>query len=1026
MGDSDLQRRIQGFVEDEGLEAARQALERLREGMAEGEEGAKQLGDYLLLRVIGRGAMGVIHEAVQISVPGRRVALKELSRTGSAALRLKRFRREIEVIGRFDHPNIVPILSADLGGDVPYYAMKLLAGRSLEETLERTPGLGGDYARLARMLRDVALALEHAHARGVVHRDVNPRNVVIEPDGTPVLIDFGLARDVRSEDPLTLEGDAVGTADYMAPEQVSTDRGPVTAATDVYALGATLYRCLALRPPYRSDSLHSTFQRILGGLPRPPRRFRPDVPRDLEAICLKAMDVEPSRRYASAKAVADDLDALLELRPVSASAPGFVRHLRWTLRRHKRWTAAVVVNLVLLAGVWTYFDWWAPREVEARVLEQVDAMSERLDDLERRGREVFEARARLEAVPMGQRLERADEFVRHADELADLALDWERTYAEATLDVANARLDRDSQELRKAQAGLLERKLRRALEQSAPHLSPEIARLQERLEELDPEASRRSDLLDEHGSLEIRCRQEGTKLFLCDRLDSEEDGRWLFDEAHGKPLTPNERHSVPEGSYLLIARLEGHVDTRLPILVRRQAVQREGEIAIAVECHTANVIGEGWCFINGGRSILGEPVRGPLDFRELLTPVDSFFIMEKEVDEALVHSLLPEVWKESRGDPVPGRAAGSLNRDDAEALTRAFNAREAARGAQRPFFYRLPTPLEWERAGRGADGRLYPWGDRNDFAFSANYQNSHDGDHRFFDPATASNDCSPFGVRDLAGSRHEMCLPIGAIERIGRGKALVRGGSVLSHRPDQLTLLAEHEVQAAVEQPSTGLRLAKVILPPIPDLPHAAFQDDFLGGDDAGWKSGLQFGRGFEQARRVERRDGVLLLRGYAGHFSDRVQAWHGISVPPSSFRARATVHLTHASENVEKRGFTLAVVERPEWWKLEKGGGTGVGLSVGWDRSVACIVGSEKVRARLEKPTGDLNVELELEVRDGRVTCRVWPRGGPRPDEPFLDPLPLPPTILPRARTLLLEVDNLASLRVEVDRVSIEPLAGD
>ncbi|MFT7463164.1 MAG: serine/threonine protein kinase, partial [Pseudohongiellaceae bacterium] len=377
-------------MDEAGTDAARNVLHELQSQLSVEPTGlpvsGTMLGEYRLLREIGRGGMGVIFEAEQTSVPGRRVAIKLLARSAASELRLNRFRREIEVIGRLDHMNIVPILSADLSGEEPWYAMKLVLGRTLRELLD--DGELFDFGQMASIFRELAWALDHAHCKGVVHRDVNARNIMLDAQGKAQLLDFGLAHDDLSQTVLTLGDDALGTAEYMSPEQVSGRGGDICPATDVYGLGATLYRCLCGRPPFSGRTLHEVFERILAGHPTALRKLRPDVPPDLAAICLQAMAPDIGSRYESAGEMAQDLTAFLEYGPVHARSPGFVRRGLRMVRQHRGVALVTAIALLFAAGVWLEGSWWTPRrllsmqDVAARAgdLDQVTQLSQRLHE----------------------------------------------------------------------------------------------------------------------------------------------------------------------------------------------------------------------------------------------------------------------------------------------------------------------------------------------------------------------------------------------------------------------------------------------------------------------------------------------------------------------------------------------------------------------------------------------------------------------------------------------------------------------
>jgi serine/threonine protein kinase len=260
--------------------------------------------------------MGVVCKALQLSLK-RPVALKMI-RDGALAgpQQLARFRIEAQAAARMRHPNIVPIFEVGEHEGRPFFAMELVEGGSLDKHLDGRPQPSPQAAELVRTL---ALAVQHAHEQKIVHRDLKPANVLLAADGTPKITDFGLAKRLDSESTAwTQEGAVVGTASYMAPEQAAGRVHEVGPAVDVYALGAILYELLTGQPPFRADSWDETVRQVLHEEPAPPARLEPDVPRDLETVCLKCLEKEPSRRYATAAQLADDLGRFLEGKPVAA------------------------------------------------------------------------------------------------------------------------------------------------------------------------------------------------------------------------------------------------------------------------------------------------------------------------------------------------------------------------------------------------------------------------------------------------------------------------------------------------------------------------------------------------------------------------------------------------------------------------------------------------------------------------------------------------------------------------------------
>jgi serine/threonine protein kinase/WD40 repeat protein/tetratricopeptide (TPR) repeat protein len=383
----------------------------------------ERMGEYRILRLLGRGGMGIVYEAVQETL-GRHVALKVLPGhvLGDPTQR-DRFRLEARSVARLHHTNIVPVFAVGEHQGVPYFAMQFIAGHSLEVILEdlrqlrgvakhgpvrldaglastvenrESLGLarsllatgpdsewpvatgpvpvvepsnvspepdplprpapsssgsaalsstapGGYYRAAARIGLQVAEALAHAHDHGVLHRDIKPSNLLLDADGRVWVTDFGLAKLEGNEGP-TRSGDLVGTLRYMPPERFDGWSDP---RSDLYALGATLYELLTLRPAFDATSREQLVQRVLNDTPTTPRRLDARIPRDLETLTLKAIAREPADRYPTARAMADDLRRFLEDRPVAARRPRLIEHIwRWCRRN-----PSVATLLMMVAGL---------------------------------------------------------------------------------------------------------------------------------------------------------------------------------------------------------------------------------------------------------------------------------------------------------------------------------------------------------------------------------------------------------------------------------------------------------------------------------------------------------------------------------------------------------------------------------------------------------------------------------------------------------------------------------------------------
>ena len=313
-------------------------------------QGLGRFGDYDLLEEIARGGMGIVYRARHLEL-GRVVALKMLPAArlpGEADL--KRFRAEAEAVATLDHPHIIPVYDVGQIDGRCFFTMKLARGGSLARRREEFHGEAlqqGRPERIVILLSKVARAIHHAHQHGVLHRDLKPSNILLDEQDEPWVTDFGLAKQLDQPDDLTLSGMILGTPAYMAPEQAAGLGRQATTSADVYSLGAILYELLCGAPPFQGPTPLETLRQVLDiECPRPSSR-NPRIDRDLETMVLKCLQKSPGRRYASAEALAEDLDRWLRGEAILARrAPALERAWRWARRRP---AAAVAVALAVAA-----------------------------------------------------------------------------------------------------------------------------------------------------------------------------------------------------------------------------------------------------------------------------------------------------------------------------------------------------------------------------------------------------------------------------------------------------------------------------------------------------------------------------------------------------------------------------------------------------------------------------------------------------------------------------------------------------
>ena len=316
-----------------------------------GEDGAPvEFGDYELLEEIGRGGQGIVYRARQKSL-NRIVALKVIA-LGHWATEphVRRFRREAEAAASLNHPCILPIYEVGERDGACYFSMGLVEGGQLDTILNHGPMATRPAVEL---IVKVARTVQYAHEHNILHRDIKPGNILLDPKGEPHLTDFGLARLVETESTVTRTQEVIGTPSYMAPEQAMGDNAAISSATDVYGLGAGLYQLLTGHPPFAGGTTYETIKLLLDTEPRQPRVLNRKIDRDLSTICLKCIEKDPKRRYSTARALAEDLEHWLKHEPIQARRTGIlVRGKRWVRRNPTTAIAALsLAGLVAAVGV---------------------------------------------------------------------------------------------------------------------------------------------------------------------------------------------------------------------------------------------------------------------------------------------------------------------------------------------------------------------------------------------------------------------------------------------------------------------------------------------------------------------------------------------------------------------------------------------------------------------------------------------------------------------------------------------------
>jgi serine/threonine protein kinase len=397
----------------------------------------RRFGDYELVEEIARGGMGVVFKARQLKAGGRKVALKMiLGGEQASTATLERFQREASLLASIDHPGIVPVYEVGAVDGQPFYSMALVEGGSLQQRLQTQGPLEPRVA--ARLIRQVAEAVQHAHENNVIHRDIKPHNILLQvperkprdspaetatgsvptiitasraPESSPRLTDFGLARTREGGGSVT--GEQLGTPSYMAPEQAAGQVREIGPATDVYGLGAVLYCALTGRPPFQSSSAMETMRQVLEQEPVPLRQLNPAVPHDLETVCLKCLEKTASRRYASAQELAEELGRFERGEPVRARPVGRLeRTWRWCRRYPAVAALALAVGWLLLLG--TSVSWLLALRAASEADRARQKERHALDEKDRADREAKESQRLREIMWRMGEAKRVDEELKEA------------------------------------------------------------------------------------------------------------------------------------------------------------------------------------------------------------------------------------------------------------------------------------------------------------------------------------------------------------------------------------------------------------------------------------------------------------------------------------------------------------------------------------------------------------------------------------------------------------------------------------
>ena len=732
------------------------------------------LGRFQLLGELGRGGMGRVLEARDPEIR-RSVAVKVvIDPTKVTAAQLSRFVAEAQITGQLQHPNIVPVY--DIGvterGEV-YFVMKRVEGRSLRQVLialgdgdEATAEVWGRHRLLTAFIQ-VCHAVAYAHDRGVLHRDLKPDNVMLGPFGEVLLMDWGVARlmgdatetldheDVEDErvehasrDAIerltmakTMDGVAIGTPGFMSPEQVSGDLLHLDGRSDVWSLGAILYELLTLQSAYEAPSVYALMFAAAGGPPTDPRERAPslNIPVEIAEVCLRAMSHEREDRFATASELADSVEAFLA----------------GSKRRE-----AALRHVAEAEAVWARYGAMAAERAE--LLAKEKALDEALDpwaSLEEKA-ELLAVRQRIAGIDPDRIMLFSEVLT-----LCDKALSQDPNNVESRMLLARVHYAR----FEEAEAARDERdRLFHA----------------QRVREYDD--GRHATMLRGTGALTLRTDPPGAEV-VCERYDRSAPLVWPLVERRVLGTTPLERAPLEQGSYLLTIRSAGRRDTRYPVFIPRGRHWDSGEAAVPL--YSDADIGAGMVYVPPGPFVCGGDEQAQDSMPAADRWVAGFFVSVLPVTMqqycAFINDLA-ERAPEAAWSRVPRHESG-VNSDGGQYWVRPapgepYSVPEVDRDGDRwdPLWsvsavswqdamayaawrserdglgWRLPREQQWEKASRGADGRIFPWGHGFDPTL-CKMRLSRAGRPQPERVGAFATDASPYGARDLAGSTRDWC-----------------------------------------------------------------------------------------------------------------------------------------------------------------------------------------------------------------------------------------------------------------------------
>lgn len=665
-------------------------------------------GKYIIEKKLGQGGMGAVY-LVHDLVLNRKVALKVMLLKDEISI--ERFSREARASAKRKHQNIIPIYEVGTVGKYNYFTMDYIEGESFDKLIWDKKI---SHRRIAEIIRDISEALHYAHTQGILHRDIKPANIMIDNQGKVFIVDFGLAKELTgTEHSLTMTGTIMGTADYMSPEQAQGDKKKIDARSDIFSLGAALYHALTGHTPFKGKELYQILESVVKKDPVPPRHYIRNLSRDIETICLKALEKEQKLRYQSAKEFADDLTRYINGDVILARPIGFIGRIFRKARNNKPLSASIIGAFILIIGLVSLFAYQDYQRKQKTYADKI----ERINDFLNKSNDFIKRKMYIDAIGSFSYVLALDPSNKDA----------QKGHIEAYLLACRAAVERKPNPDYVTANGYLE-----------------VIKLLDTSNEFKDEITELSRQIKGIGVISLDTKPSGAEAWIYP-IDSK-TYEIKEDEMRKLGLTPLEKIDMDKGSYLIILKKEGYADVRYPVYF----AHNESLNAI-VPFYTRDEIPDGMVYVPAGRCYIGNPSSYD-ELKEI--QVAGFFIDQYEVTFAQYKKFIdvnPDV-------PVPGTFWNSGNQTD-KALIKTgidnnwpviyvnwYEARLYAKYAGK----RLPSAYEWEKAARGADQRVYPWG----LSFDKTYGNFFSSKEKPApEPVNARpKDCSIYGCFGLAGN----------------------------------------------------------------------------------------------------------------------------------------------------------------------------------------------------------------------------------------------------------------------------------